>query len=67
MAVKGEQLLKGNGKLKGNGSYRGTALKGEREVKDGPEVNGESYRKQYRPFLLCLCDVFRALINALVC
>ena len=26
---------------------------------------GESYRK--RLWLLCLCDVFRALINTLVC
>ena len=27
---------------------------------------GESYRRRSR-FLLCLCDVFRALINSLVC
>ena len=28
---------------------------------------GESYRRQLRSLLLCLCDVFRALINSLVC
>ena len=28
---------------------------------------GESYRKGLRSLLLCLCDVFRALINSLVC
>ena len=28
---------------------------------------GESYRRQIRFLLLCLFDVFRALINSLVC
>ena len=28
---------------------------------------GESYRRPLGSFLLCLCDVFRALINSLVC
>ena len=28
---------------------------------------GESYRMRLRSLLLCLCDVFRALINSLVC
>ena len=28
---------------------------------------GESYRKRHRSLLLCLCCVFRALINSLVC
>ena len=28
---------------------------------------GESYRRQLGSLLLCLCDVFRALINFLVC
>ena len=28
---------------------------------------GESYRRRHRSLLLCLCDVFRALINSLVC
>ena len=28
---------------------------------------GESYRRQLGSLLLCLCDVFRALINSLVC
>ena len=28
---------------------------------------GESYRTRLRSLLLCLCDVFRALINSLVC
>ena len=28
---------------------------------------GESYRKQLRSLLLCLCDSFQALINSLVC
>ena len=28
---------------------------------------GESYRRRLRSLLLCLCDVFRALINSLVC
>ena len=28
---------------------------------------GQSYRRQLRSLLLCLCDVFRALINSLVC
>ena len=28
---------------------------------------GESYRWRLRSLLLCLCDVFRALINSLVC
>ena len=27
----------------------------------------ESYRRQLGSLLLCLCDVFRALINSLVC
>ena len=30
-------------------------------------VPGESYRRQLRSLLLYLCDVFRALINSLVC
>ena len=30
-------------------------------------VPGESYRKRLGSLLLCLCDVFRALINSLVC
>ena len=29
-------------------------------------MQGESYRRQLRSLLLCLCDVFRALINSLV-
>ena len=28
---------------------------------------GESYCRRLRSLLLCLCDVFRALINSLVC
>ena len=28
---------------------------------------GESYRRRLRSLLTCLCDVFRALINSLVC
>ena len=28
---------------------------------------GESYRRRLRSLFLCLCDVFRALINSLVC
>ena len=28
---------------------------------------GESYRRRVMSLLLCLCDVFRALINSLVC
>ena len=28
---------------------------------------GESYRGRLRSLSLCLCDVFRALINSLVC
>ena len=28
---------------------------------------GECYRRRLRSLLLCLCDVFRALINSLVC
>ena len=28
---------------------------------------GESYRRQLRSLLLCICYVFRALINSLVC
>ena len=28
---------------------------------------GESYRRRLRSLLLCLCDVFRSLINSLVC
>ena len=28
---------------------------------------GESYRRRLRSLLLCLCDVFRALIHSLVC
>ena len=28
---------------------------------------GESYRRRLKSLLLCLCDVFRALINSLVC
>ena len=28
---------------------------------------GESYRRRLRSLLLCLCYVFRALINSLVC
>ena len=28
---------------------------------------GESYRRRLRSLLLCLCEVFRALINSLVC
>ena len=28
---------------------------------------GESYRRRLRSLLLCLCDVFRTLINSLVC
>ena len=28
---------------------------------------GESYSRRLRSFLLCLCDVFRALINSLLC
>ena len=28
---------------------------------------GESYRRQLRPLLLCLCDVFRVLINSCAC
>ena len=28
---------------------------------------GESYPRRLRSVLLCLCDVFRALINSLVC
>ena len=28
---------------------------------------GESYHRRLRSLLLCLCDVFRALINSLVC
>ena len=28
---------------------------------------GESYRRRLRSLLLCLCDVFRALINLTVC
>ena len=28
---------------------------------------GESYRRRHRSLLLWLCDVFRALINSLVC
>ena len=30
-------------------------------------VQGESYRRRLGSLLLCLCDVFRALINSLVC
>ena len=28
---------------------------------------GESYRRRLGSLLLCFCDVFRALINSLVC
>ena len=28
---------------------------------------GESYRRRLRSLLMCLCDVFPALINSLVC
>ena len=28
---------------------------------------GEIYGRQIRSLLLCLCDVFRAIINSLVC
>ena len=28
---------------------------------------GDSYRRRLRSLLWCLCDVFRALINSLVC
>ena len=28
---------------------------------------GESYRRRLRSLLLCLCDVFGALMNSLVC
>ena len=28
---------------------------------------GESYRRRLRSLLLCFCDVFRELINSLVC
>ena len=28
---------------------------------------GESYRKQLLSLLFCLCDIFQALINSLVC
>ena len=28
---------------------------------------GESYCRRLRSLLLCLCDVFRTLINSLVC
>ena len=28
---------------------------------------GESYRRRFRSLLLCLCYVFRALVNSLVC
>ena len=28
---------------------------------------GESYRRRLGSLFLCLCDVFRALINSLVC
>ena len=28
---------------------------------------GETYRNRFRSLLLCLCDVFRTLINSLVC
>ena len=28
---------------------------------------GESYRRWLRSSLLCLCDVFQALINSIVC
>ena len=28
---------------------------------------GESYRTRLRSLMLCLCDVFRALINSLMC
>ena len=30
-------------------------------------MSGESYRRRLRSLLLCLRDVFRALINSLVC
>ena len=30
-------------------------------------MTGETYRMRLRSLLLCLCDVFRALINSLVC
>ena len=30
-------------------------------------ILGESYRRQLRSLLVSLCDVFRALINSLVC
>ena len=32
-----------------------------------PRMPGESYRRWLRSLLLCLCDVFRSLINSLVC
>ena len=30
-------------------------------------VSSESYRRRLGSLLLCLCDIFRALINSLVC
>ena len=30
-------------------------------------MSGESYRRRLRSLLLCLCYVFRALVNSLVC
>ena len=30
-------------------------------------MSGESYRRRLRSVLLCLCDVFRALINSFAC
>ena len=30
-------------------------------------MTGKSYRRRFRSFLLCMCDVFRAPINPLVC
>ena len=32
-----------------------------------PCMPGDSYRRRLRSLLLCLYDVFRALINSLVC
>ena len=30
-------------------------------------ILGESYRRRLTSLLMCLCDVFRALINFIVC
>ena len=54
-----------------------TASEEKKKMEDVPLVEfmylvfthtpGESYRRRHRSLLLCLCDVFRALINSLVC